>query len=44
MAWGNTFSYELKHWLPDMYWGTVFGKPYVDLFGLECLLSTPRIK
>ncbi|MEN8976496.1 hypothetical protein [Acinetobacter baumannii] len=38
------FSHELKHWLPDMYWGTVFGKPYVDLFGLECLLSTPAYK
>lgn len=35
------YTSQLKHWLPDMYWGVVFGKPYVDLLGLECLLSTP---
>ncbi len=42
-GWSNVtpYTHQLKHWLPDMYWGVVFGKPYVDLFGLECLLSTP---
>lgn len=42
-GWGDVtpHTHQLKHWLPDMYWGIVFGKPYVDLFGLECLLSTP---
>lgn len=32
---------ELKYYLPQMYWGVVFGKPYVDLFGMEHLLNTP---
>ncbi|MBU3846160.1 MAG: hypothetical protein H9855_04150 [Candidatus Acinetobacter avistercoris] len=35
------YTHELKHWLPDMYWGVVFGKAYVDVFGLEVLLTTP---
>ncbi|OTT97165.1 hypothetical protein [Acinetobacter baumannii] len=34
---------QLKHWLPDMYWGVVFGKPYVDLFGSK-LLAVPAYK
>lgn len=43
LGWHNVtpMTYELKHWLPDMYWGMVFGKIYVDLFGLENLLSIP---
>ncbi len=35
---------QLKHWLPDMYWGVVFGKPYVDLFGLNILMSVPAYR
>lgn len=35
------YTHQLKHWLPDMYWGVVFGKAYVDLFGLDHLLATP---
>lgn len=35
------YTHELKHWLPDMYWGTIFGKAYVELFGLDVLLNTP---
>lgn len=31
----------LQHWLPDLYWITVFSKPYVSLFGLDKLLSAP---
>jgi len=36
----------LKKCLPDIYWTTVFGKPYVELFSRERLLSCPahRIK
>lgn len=34
-------GYELARYLPDMYWVTVFGKPYVELFGLERLLASP---
>lgn len=35
---------QLKHWLPDMYWGIVFGKSYVDLFGLNVLMSAPAYR
>jgi hypothetical protein len=31
----------LRHWLPDLFWGNVFGKPYVEMFGRERLLSAP---
>jgi hypothetical protein len=34
-------SHILKESLPDLYWTTVFGPPYVKLFGKERLLSTP---
>lgn len=35
------YTRVLQHWLPDLYWITVFGKPYVNLFGLDKLLSAP---
>ncbi len=41
---GMTFkmsTFVLKESLPDLYWVTVFGNPYVKLFGKERLLSTP---
>lgn len=38
----NTF--KLHEYLPDLYWLTVFGAPYVELFGRERLLSTPAYK
>ncbi|NJL30059.1 MAG: hypothetical protein HC897_20275 [Thermoanaerobaculia bacterium] len=31
----------LQQYLPDLYWLTIFGPPYVDLFGRERLLSAP---
>jgi hypothetical protein len=31
----------LRKYIPDIYWVTVFGKPYVDLFSRERLLSAP---
>jgi hypothetical protein len=34
-------THVLRHWLPDVFWGTVFGPPYVDLFGKNSLLSSP---
>jgi len=34
-------THLLRHWLPDIFWGTVFGPPYVHLFGKERLLTAP---
>jgi hypothetical protein len=34
-------TFILKESLSDLYWATVFGAPYVRLFGKERLLSTP---
>jgi hypothetical protein len=34
-------SKDLKRRIPDLYWATVLGKPYVNMFGKEQLLSTP---
>jgi len=34
-------THVLRHWLPDVFWGTVFGAPYVKLFGKDRLLSAP---
>lgn len=34
-------THLLRHWLPDVFWGTVFGPPYVRLFGKECLMTAP---
>ena len=32
---------QLKHYLPDLPWLTIFGRPYVELFGRERIESTP---
>jgi hypothetical protein len=32
---------DLNEGLPNFYWGMVFGKPYLELFGSEKLLATP---
>jgi hypothetical protein len=34
-------TFILKESLPNLYWATVFGAPYVKLFGKERLVSTP---
>ena len=34
-------THVIRHWLPDVFWGTVFGPPYVQLFGKDRLLSAP---
>ena len=32
---------KLTNCVPDIYWYTVFGRPYIDLFGRETILSAP---
>ncbi len=34
-------GHQLEKYIPDLYWVTVFGKSYVELFGKERLLSAP---
>jgi len=34
-------SKDLKRRIPDIYWATIFGRPYLEMFGKERLLSTP---
>lgn len=34
-------THLLRHWLPDVFWGTVFGPAYVRLWGKERLLTAP---
>jgi hypothetical protein len=37
-------THDLRKFLPEMLWATIFGAPYVKLFGLERLLSAPAFK
>lgn len=37
-------TFVLKHWLPELPWGVVFGEPYVQLFGMNRLLNAPAYK
>jgi hypothetical protein len=37
-------THHLKKYIPDMYWVTIFGKPYVDFFSRERLLSAPAYR
>jgi hypothetical protein len=34
-------TWDLRKGLPDLYWGTVFGGPYVELFGARRLAEAP---
>ncbi|WP_147284562.1 GIY-YIG nuclease family protein [Pandoraea pulmonicola] len=34
-------THLLRHWLPDIFWATVLGPPYVRIFGKDRLLSAP---
>jgi hypothetical protein len=34
-------THNLKKYIPDIYWTTIFGAPYVTLFSRETLLSAP---
>jgi hypothetical protein len=41
----NAFVYRaetLLDCIPDMYWLTIFGKPYLEMFGREKLLAAPQ--
>jgi hypothetical protein len=33
--------FQLVKYLPELYWATIFGPLYVEMFGRECLLSAP---
>jgi hypothetical protein len=37
-------THLLRKYIPDIYWVTVFGKSYVDLFSRERLLSAPAYR
>jgi len=37
-------SKDLQRRIPDLYWTTILGKPYVKMFGKEHLLSTPAYR
>lgn len=34
-------THQLRQGIPDLYWLTLFGKPYVTLFGRDRILSSP---
>ena len=34
-------THILRRYLPDLFWLSVFGEPYIELFGRDCLLTTP---
>src|SRR5882757_6757942 len=34
-------THDLSKYVPDVYWTTIFGAPYVKLFSREKLLSAP---
>jgi hypothetical protein len=37
-------SHTLKRGIPDIYWATLFGRRYVDMFGLERLRTAPAAR
>ncbi len=37
----NLPSHELQSNLPDFYWAMIFGRPFIEMFGRDLLLSTP---
>lgn len=37
-------TFKLQKYLPDLYWGTIFGAPYVRLFGRNRILSAPAYR
>lgn len=44
MVWALNIGFttlELKKFLPNLAWGMFFGKPYIEMIGLEKLLKTP---
>lgn len=37
-------THVLRHWLPDIFWGTLFGQAYIEMFGLDTILNLPAAK
>lgn len=37
-------TFTLEKYIPDLYWGTVLGRPYVELFGRERIKSSPAAR
>lgn len=37
----DVFTHKLRRWLPDIAWAQIFGPAYVELFGIDKLLSSP---
>ncbi|AFY55892.1 hypothetical protein Riv7116_3436 [Rivularia sp. PCC 7116] len=37
-------TYELRKYIPNLCWGTIFGSPYIKLFEREHILSSPASK
>jgi hypothetical protein len=37
----HTFTHDLRRYIPELYWGSVFGLPYIAMFGRKRLLSAP---
>lgn len=40
----NVFTHSLTQSLPDVLWAQVFGPAYVEMFGMEKLMSTPAYR
>jgi hypothetical protein len=38
------YSQFLQKCIPDVYWITVFGEPYIEIFGRESLLAAPAFR
>ena len=41
---GTGFTRQLEKGLPTLYWKTLFGPPYVELFGQQTLLAAPAFE
>ncbi len=37
-------THDLRKFIPDALWANIYGKPYVQIFGLQKLLSAPAFK
>lgn len=38
---GAGYSHQLRHGIPTLYWGNLFGPAYIELFGHDFLLAAP---
>lgn len=37
-------SHVIQKFLPDVFWSQIYGRPYIELFGIDKLLSAPAYK